>query len=356
MRNKFNQKTDPNKPTDYKIRIKGHLRPEWSDWFEGLTITLEEDGNTLLTGPVIDQAALHGLLKKVRDLGMPLVSVNRVQSNEIHSYRSKKEKKTMVINASLQAPEKSTFTGNSLNKEGETNMNSPKRLARIAGVLYLIVAIFAGFAGSVFTKLYVASDAATTAANVIANAGLVRMAVVSDLIQVAAWVFLALALYGLLKHVHPSVAHAMVILVAVGAGIVCLNDVFVFEGLQVATDSSYAAALGAEGSNALVLMLLDTQHYGLSIASVFYGLWLVPLGYLAYKSGMFPKALGVALITVCVCYLVNVLTAFLAPALRTLTYDYVSIPIWVFELWMVMYLLLIGVRTVKPGVRAPATV
>jgi len=59
----------------YKIRIKGHLDDKWADRFEGLTITLEEDGDTLLTGPVIDQAALHGLLKKVRDLGMPLLSV-----------------------------------------------------------------------------------------------------------------------------------------------------------------------------------------------------------------------------------------------------------------------------------------
>jgi hypothetical protein len=66
-------------PIIYQIRIEGHLGSQWTDWFNGLTITLEEDGHTLITGPVTDQAALHGLLKKVRDLGLPLVSVNPVE-------------------------------------------------------------------------------------------------------------------------------------------------------------------------------------------------------------------------------------------------------------------------------------
>jgi hypothetical protein len=78
MPNKRNPIIDPNQPMVYQIRIKGHLGRQRADWFESLTITLEDDGNTLLTGPVVDQAALHGLLKKVRDLGMPLLSVNHV--------------------------------------------------------------------------------------------------------------------------------------------------------------------------------------------------------------------------------------------------------------------------------------
>ena len=71
-------KTDPGQPMVYQIRIEGHLDDQWTDWFGGMTITLEENGDTLLTRLVADQAALFGLLKKVRDLGMSLVSINRV--------------------------------------------------------------------------------------------------------------------------------------------------------------------------------------------------------------------------------------------------------------------------------------
>lgn len=84
MSNNRNPLIDPSQPIVYQIRIKGHLDHQWTGWFDGLVITLEDNGDTLLTGPVVDQAALHGLLKKVRDLGMPLLSVTQVQFNEIY--------------------------------------------------------------------------------------------------------------------------------------------------------------------------------------------------------------------------------------------------------------------------------
>ena len=231
--------------------------------------------------------------------------------------------------------------------EGEdTKMNSARRLARIAGVLYLLVGIFGGFAeGYVEPKMYVAGNAAATAGNLVANSGLVRVGVVADLLDGTVFVFLAMTLYILLKHVHKSAARAMLVLVALATGITCLVAVFEFEGLRVATGAVNLAAFGTVGSNALVLLLLDTQHYGLLIAQIFFGLWLVPLGYLAYKSGMFPKALGVALVVGGACYLVDLLAAFLVPDFGKAIHGDVTIPSAIAEIWMVGYLLVIGVKT-----------
>jgi hypothetical protein len=235
---------------------------------------------------------------------------------------------------------------------------SSKRLARIAGILYLINGITSGFAfGYVLTKVFVAGDAAKTAANVVANAGLVRAGVVVDMFQGTEWLFLALTLYILLKHVHQSAARAMVALVAVGAAVVCLNDVFQFESVRVATDGSYAAAFGAAGSSALVMLLLEIHHYGFLAAQIFFGLWLVPLGYLAYKSGMFPKALGILLIVGGACYIVGLLAVFLVPdyGLGEKINVFVTLPSAVAELSMVGYLLVVGAKAAKQNRDARVT-
>jgi hypothetical protein len=229
---------------------------------------------------------------------------------------------------------------------------SPKPLARIAGVLYLLVGIFGGFAeGYVDPKMYVAGNAAATTGNVVASSDLVRMGVVSHLLDAVFFVFLAMTLYILLRPIHRSMARAMLVLVVLATAIISLNAVFLFEGLRVATDPYYATAFGATGSNALVLLLLDTQHYGTLSAQVFFGLWLVPLGYLAYTSaGLFPKWLGILLVVGGVCYLIDLLAAFLVPDFGKTIHTTIVIPCAIAEISMVLYLLVVGVKTAKPKV------
>ncbi len=224
-------------------------------------------------------------------------------------------------------------------------MNSPKRLARIAGLLYLLVAICGGFAeGFVYPKLYVAGNAAATAANLRANPDLARLGVVADLLDQTFFVFLALSLYLLLKHVNKNVARAMVVLVALAAAITCLNVVFEYEGLRVATGAIDASTLGTPGSNTLVLLLLDAQHYGILVAQLFFGLWLAPLGYLAFKSGWFPKPLAVALVLATVSYLVDLFVAFLLPTVTAGIHGYLGIVPAIAEISMMLFLLVFGIR------------
>jgi hypothetical protein len=131
----------------------------------------------------------------------------------------------------------------------------------------------------------------------------------------------------------------------IAVGMICLNAVFLFEGMQVATDPSYVTAFGVAGSSALVMVLIDIQHYGTLAAQVFFGLWLAPLGYLAYRSGLFPKALGVVLVLATVSYLADSLTAFLLPELEEQIKPFLIVAPLVGEIWMVVYLLAKGVKS-----------
>jgi hypothetical protein len=107
MSNEINSESDPDQAMIYQIRIEGHLGREWADWFGGMAITLEDNGNTLLTGPVVDQAALHGLLRKVRDVGIPLLSVIRVKSDQAVALEVKQEMNDR-IKANLEETHEST--------------------------------------------------------------------------------------------------------------------------------------------------------------------------------------------------------------------------------------------------------
>jgi hypothetical protein len=232
---------------------------------------------------------------------------------------------------------------------------SPKRLARIAGAFYLVVGVAGGFSeGFVDPSLYVAGDAAATTANVVSSEGLIRLGVVAHLTDAVFFLLTAMTLYVLLKHAGKHAARLMVVAVIVAAGIISISAVFTFVAMQVATDSSYSGAFGPLGSSGLVLLLLEIQHFAVLAAQVFFGLWLAPLGYLAYRSRLFPKPLGAILALATVSYLVDVALAFLLPGLAGQMHGYLGIVPAIAEIWMVLYLLIVGVRSPRSTHRTPA--
>ncbi|MDG4797903.1 DUF4386 domain-containing protein [Micromonospora sp. WMMD1082] len=226
-------------------------------------------------------------------------------------------------------------------------MPTPRRLARIAGLLYLIMGVCGAFAEIVRVTVYRPGDAATTAANVAAHAGLVRASVVADLVAVPTGLFTAMALYLLLKHVHANAARAMVALLGIAAAMMTLNLAHQYQALLV-SDAAYTGAFAGPGSDALVLLMLDLHHSGYLMTQVFFGLWLLPMGYLVYRSGMIPRVIGVLLVVGCLGYLVDTFARFAAPELGAALSPYAVTPPAVAEVSMMLWLLVRGVNVPQP--------
>lgn len=234
-------------------------------------------------------------------------------------------------------------------------MAAPKRTARRAGMLYLVLIVTGAFAHLVVrARVHVPGDAAATAEAIVANEALFRVGFVADLVMATSFLLVAVALYRLLHHVHEDAARFMVVLVAISVAIISLNLLNHVAALVVATEGGYAAALGVGGSDALALLFLDLHASGYYIAQVFFGLWLLPLGYLVWRSGMFPRALGALLVVACVGHLGAMLTTFLAPGAAPTVVPFFEAAT-LGELWLAGYLLVVGARAPRPATLAPAT-
>ncbi len=232
-----------------------------------------------------------------------------------------------------------------------------RRFARLAGLLYLLVVVFGVLAHVVVRgRLYIPGDAAATAANLAAHPALFRLGFVADLAMATFLLLTAMALYRLLRHVHPDAAAAMVVFAAVGVAITFAVLSQTFAAFLVATAPQYTA-LTTEGPP-LALLLLDTHHYGYLSAHVFFGLWLLPLGYLMYRSTMFPRWLGVLLVAACVGFLLDTVLLFLAPAMRDALDPIIGSLTSAAELVAVAWLLIRGANTRgsdAPAVSQPVT-
>jgi hypothetical protein len=233
-------------------------------------------------------------------------------------------------------------------------MTSPQRLARVAGLLYLVLALNSGFAQAVRTSIIVPGDASATANGIRDSATLFRLSFVADLVGFTFFLFTAMALYLLLQHVNKLVAAAMVTLVAVSVAITSLDLVFQFAALLIATSPGYAHTFGAGGSDALVMLFADLNKYGSLISSMFFALWLLPLGYLVIKSGYFPKVLGVLLAIGCFGYLVDLFLQFLAPDVSAALQPVYLPAVTIGEISFMLWLIFLGAKVPRLTTGVPA--
>ncbi|GGM88476.1 hypothetical protein GCM10011609_26540 [Lentzea pudingi] len=220
-------------------------------------------------------------------------------------------------------------------------MTKPQTLARTAGLLYLALVVLGTWAELVVrARVHTPGDPTATAANVVTHETLFRWGLAADVLMAVVFVLLGLALQRLLHHVDERAATALLVFVSVGAGSILLNLAFHAGALRVATDPA--------GDDGLALLLLELHGYGYTLGGVFFGLWLVPMGYLALRSGLFPKPLGVLLVVGGVAWIADPLIAFALPGLPGLVRDVVSLPTWLAEFGLMLYLLVRGVRSPAP--------
>jgi uncharacterized protein DUF4386 len=233
-------------------------------------------------------------------------------------------------------------------------MGSPKTLARIAGILYLLLFGAAFNEGYVLPHVVKSGDAAATADSIRASATLFRLGIFGDLTAGGLWLLLAMALYLLLRDVNRLAAAAMVTFAAVGAGIQIQNQLNQYTALTVATGTGYPHALGTSGSDALTLLFVDMQHNGYVIDALFFGLWLLPLGYLTVRSGYFPKVLGVLVVAAGCGYLAYLCSVFLTPGISDRIWQFATVPAAAAgELTFLLWLLIKGIRVPPPSPSLP---
>ncbi|MGI5499044.1 DUF4386 domain-containing protein [Lentzea sp. CA-135723] len=217
-------------------------------------------------------------------------------------------------------------------------MTEPKTLARTAGLLYLLIVVLGVWAELVVRDgVRVPGDPATTAANIVAHETLFRWSLAADVLMAVVFVLLGLTLQRLLHHVDERATTALLVFVSVGAGTILLNLAFQAGALRAATDPAPADGLAS--------LLLDLHGYGYTLGGVFFGLWLLPMGYLALRSGLFPKPLGVLLVVGGFAWIADPVIAFALPAAPAFLRDVVSAPTSLGEFGLMLYLLFRGVRT-----------
>lgn len=225
-------------------------------------------------------------------------------------------------------------------------MDSNKKTARIAGLLYLIVVLT-----GIFTLMYVPSklivwdNASVTFNNILESETLFRLGIVAGIICYSAFLILPIVLYKLLNQVNKTYAIGMVTLAVISVPVSLVNLLNKVNILTLIGKAQYLQVIEADELQAQVLLYLDFYNNGIEVASVFWGLWLLPFGYLVFKSGFLPKILGIFLMVGCFGYLINFIGGFLFQNYADLGIArFVTLPGSIGEIGICLWLLIIGTK------------
>ncbi len=228
-------------------------------------------------------------------------------------------------------------------------MDSNKKTARVAGLIYLGVVLNGLFSLMyVPSKLFASDNASLTFQNIISSESLFRFGIVSGLLCYGFFLFLPLQLYKLFKPVNENYAKLMVLLAVIAVPMYFINVQNEFSVLSLISTSSHFYGLSAEQIQSQVLLYLEQYDNGMRVIHIFSGIWLLPFGYLVFKSGFLPKVLGILLMLGCFGYLINLLGNMLIPGYRELGISfYISLPASLGEIGICLWLMIIGVRDNK---------
>ncbi len=226
-------------------------------------------------------------------------------------------------------------------------MNSKKKTARIAGLLYLLLAITGAF-GIMYipSEIYVSGDATATANNIIASDFLFRLGIVSNLISSVIYIFLALALGRLFKEVDAKHVKLMIYLVIIAVPIGILNVLNLIAALLLANGTDLIYAFEEAQRNELASFFIKLYIYGITLAGIFWGLWLYPFGRLVMKSKFIPKIIGVFIVIGCFAYLIDSTTTLLFPNINAMLSSILMIPLALGEFSIILWLLIKGVKEI----------
>ena len=232
-----------------------------------------------------------------------------------------------------------------------TDIGQRRNTARVAGLQYFVGAITGGFSMLyVPSILIVPGDTGATVTHILASERLFRLGLVAGLVSQVFLLTLVLTLYRLLRDVHPQRAALMVVFVVVGVPIACLNILNPLATLHLLSGAAYLEDLGSQWRHAQAMLCLDSYNDGIVIAEVFWGLWLFPFGRLVIGSRLIPRILGILLILACFGYLADCACHFLAPELAGVVTPIATTPAAIAEFSMILWLLIKGVRNVRPAV------